>query len=75
MPYVNIQITKEGGPDGLGASAQQKRNIISGVTRLLQLELDKEPNTTHVVITEVPLENWGVGGLSVPEFRAIDSKG
>ena len=71
MPYVNIQITKEGGPNGTGASAQQKRNIIDGVTSLLQKELNKQPNTTHVVITEIELENWGVGGLPVVEYREL----
>lgn len=69
MPYVNIQITKEGGPNGTGASEQQKRNLIHGVTKLLQDELGKNPATTHVVINEIPLENWGVGGLSVENYR------
>lgn len=70
MPYVNIQITKEGGPNGFGASAVQKRNLISGVTELLHKELKKDPNTTHVVITEIELDNWGVGGLPVLDYRA-----
>ncbi len=69
MPYVNIQITKEGGPEGKGPSFEQKRNLIEGVTRLLQQELNKDPSTTHVVINEVALENWGVGGLPVIEYR------
>ena len=69
MPYVHIQITKEGGPEGKGASTIQKQNLIAGVTNLLKEELDKDPVTTHVVISEVELENWGVGGLAVEEFR------
>jgi len=71
MPYINIQITKEGGPDGLGASKEQKRNLIHGVTKLMQDELGKDPQTTHVVIQEVELDNWGVGGLPVPEYRKL----
>lgn len=71
MPYVNIQITKEGGPDGKGATIEQKQNLIAGVTALLKDELGKTPATTHVVISEVDLENWGVGGLSVPEYRRM----
>ncbi|ROZ64961.1 4-oxalocrotonate tautomerase family protein [Ramlibacter sp. WS9] len=63
MPYVNIQITRE------GVSREQKAELIRGVTDLLVRVLDKSPATTHVVIQEVDLDNWGVGGLPVPEFR------
>ena len=28
MPYVNIKITREGGPEGKGPSAQQKAELI-----------------------------------------------
>ena len=63
MPYVNIQITRE------GATAEQKAQLIKGTTELLQTVLNKDPNTTFVVIEEVPLENWGAGGLPVEEFR------
>ena len=30
MPYVNIKITREGGPEGKGPSAQQKAELIAG---------------------------------------------
>ncbi|RIV80628.1 4-oxalocrotonate tautomerase family protein [Aurantiacibacter xanthus] len=70
MPYVNIKITREGGPEGKGPSAEEKTRLIAGVTELLQTVLDKDPATIFVVIDEVALENWGIGGLSVPEYRA-----
>lgn len=70
MPYVNIKVTREGGPDGKGPSAEQKAEIIAGVTELLVRVLNKSPATTMVVIDEVELTNWGMGGMSVPEFRA-----
>ena len=63
MPYINIQITRE------GVTRAQKAQLIAGVTDLMVRVLDKNPATTHVVITEVELDNWGVGGLPVPEFR------
>lgn len=63
MPYVNIQITEE------GATAEQKRELIRGVTDLLATTLNKNPATTFVVIQEVPLDSWGAGGLPVEEFR------
>lgn len=64
MPYVNIKITRE------GATAAQKAELIRGVTQLLVDVLDKKPATTFVVIDEVALEDWGIGGLPVEEYRA-----
>lgn len=69
MPYVNIKITREGGPDGQGSTNEEKAALIRGVTELLKQVLGKDPDTTFVVIDEVALENWGIGGLSVPEYR------
>ncbi|MFC9293485.1 4-oxalocrotonate tautomerase family protein [Streptomyces sp. NPDC057011] len=63
MPYVNVRITRE------GATAAQKAEIIAGVTDLLVKVLDKDPATTFVLIDEVALENWGVGGVPTPEYR------
>ena len=63
MPYVNIKITRE------GASADEKAKLIAGVTDLLVEVLDKNPATTFVVIDEVDMEDWGVGGLPVDQFR------
>lgn len=69
MPYVNIKITKEGGPDNMGATAEQKKQLIDGVTKLLQDVLNKDPATTFVIIDEVSLDNWGISGKSVRTIR------
>ena len=66
MPFVNIKITREN-----GTTRQQKAALIKGVTDLLVEVLDKSPATTHVVIDEIDLDNWGVGGLPVEEFRRL----
>jgi 4-oxalocrotonate tautomerase len=63
MPYVNIKITQE------GASAEQKAEVIRGVTDLLARVLHKNPQTTVVFIEEVPLDNWGIGGETVTARR------
>ena len=63
MPYVNIKITRE------GATPEQKSELIKGVTDLLMRVLNKNPATTFVVIDEVAMEDWGVGGLPVDEYR------
>jgi 4-oxalocrotonate tautomerase len=63
MPFVNIQITRE------GATAEQKAELIAGVTALLQRVLNKNPATTFVIIDEVETDNWGIGGESVTVLR------
>ncbi|NML31731.1 2-hydroxymuconate tautomerase family protein [Paraburkholderia antibiotica] len=63
MPYVNIKITDE------GVTREQKKQLIAGVTEVLQKTLGKNPKTTTVVIDEINVDNWGMGGLPVPEFR------
>ena len=65
MPYVNIRITRE------GATPEQKQVLIAGTTQLLANVLGKNPATTFVVIDEVDLENWGIGGLPAEEFRKV----
>lgn len=63
MPYVNIRITRE------GATAAQKSALIEGVTELLRETLGKNPATTIVVIDEVDLEDWGMGGVPILDYR------
>lgn len=63
MPYVNIKITRE------GATPEQKKQLIAGVTRLLQEVLGKNPQTTFVIIEEVDTDNWGIAGETVTERR------
>jgi 4-oxalocrotonate tautomerase len=64
MPYVNIKITREG-----GTTPQQKAKLIKGVSELLLEVLNKPLNATFVVIDEVEMEDWGVGGLPVADYR------
>ena len=66
MPYIQVRITRE------GVTTQQKREVIHGVTQVMVDVLGKNPETTFVVIEEVPLENWGIGGDSVSERRKRD---
>jgi 4-oxalocrotonate tautomerase len=63
MPIVTIQITRE------GTTPEQKAALIKGATDLLVDVLNKPPGLTFVVIQEVELEDWGVGGLPVAEYR------
>ena len=73
MPYVNIKVTREGGPDGTGPTPDEKALLIQGVTDLLQHVLKKSPETTFVVIDEVSLDNWGLSGRPVRAIRATQT--
>lgn len=63
MPYVHIQITRE------GATVEQKAELIRCTTELLVRVLDKNPATTFVVIEEVDTDHWGIGGETVTVLR------
>jgi len=63
MPYVNIRITRE------GTTKEQKEKLIKGATQLLHEVLGKHPNTTIVVIDEVDIDNWGMGGDTITAYR------
>lgn len=70
MPYVNIQITREGTAPGRdAATAEEKAALIKGVSELLLNVLNKPVTSTFVVIDEVDTDNWGWGGLPALEYR------
>ncbi|CCM76011.1 tautomerase family protein [Rhizobium mesoamericanum] len=75
MPIVNIQVTREGTtPEHNSVTAEEKARIIAGVSNVLLEVLKKPLESTFVVIEEVDLDNWGWGGLPVPEFRKLSSQ-
>jgi len=63
MPYVNIKVTDE------HVTREQKQALIQGTTQLLVDVLNKNPETTFVVIDEVSTDNWGIGFQQVSEIR------
>lgn len=70
MPYVNIKVTREGTAPGQSSTTpEQKAALIKGVSQLLLDVLNKPLAATFVVIDEVELEDWGVGGLPVEDYR------
>ncbi len=69
MPLVNIKVT--GGKEA--PTAQQKAELIRGATELLSRVLGKNPQTTVVIIEEVPMDSWGIGGESITERRKKSS--
>ena len=71
MPYVLIQVTREGTEPGVDhVTAEQKAAIYKGVSQVLLDVLNKPPEWTWVVFQEVEAENWGWGGLPADVYRA-----
>jgi len=68
MPHVRIEITA-------GATREQKRALVSDVTRSLAYNLGKRPEHVHIVIDEVAEENWGFAGQLTDEWRAAQKGG
>ena len=67
MPYVNVKVT--GGSEA--PTTEQKQQIIEGVTDLLARVLNKNPATTVVVIDEIDMNNYGLGGKTITEVRKL----
>ena len=61
---MNIKITRE------RVTPPQKAQLIAGVTQLLVGVLNKNPQTTVVVLDEIDTDNWGIGGESVTLRRS-----
>lgn len=70
MPFVNIKLTG----DEEALTEQQKAELIKDVTDLLATKLGKNPQTTVVIIEEIPMANWGVGGKSIRVRRSEAKK-
>lgn len=56
MPVVTIQMWP-------GRSVDQKRKLTRAVTDAMIEHADVKPDGLHVVIQEVPLENWARAGV------------
>ena len=65
MPFVRICVTG----DEERPTPEQKRELISGVTKLVGDVLGKNTSNMVVIIDEIPMENYGIGGKTVRERR------
>lgn len=72
MPIVTVQFTREGTEPGVDhVTTEQKAAIYKGVSEVLLDVLGKPLDWTCVVFEEVEMENWGWGGMPVPEYRKL----
>ncbi|MCC6028738.1 MAG: 4-oxalocrotonate tautomerase family protein [Candidatus Korarchaeum sp.] len=64
MPVVIVNVWR-------GFSDASKRKIIEGITRVFA-ELGIPAEAVEIIIHEIPMENWGVGGMQASEkFREV----
>ena len=61
MPIANLQILQ-------GREPQLKASLIRSVTAAIADTLKVNPDSVRVIITEVPAELWGIGGISAKEL-------
>ncbi|WP_373453998.1 MULTISPECIES: 4-oxalocrotonate tautomerase family protein [unclassified Rhodococcus (in: high G+C Gram-positive bacteria)] len=67
---MRIEVTREGTSPGASTTTrEQKAALIKGVSELLLDVLSKPLDATTVVIAEVGMDDWGIGGLQVLDYR------
>lgn len=69
MPYASIKVTRE--PP---TTDDQKARLIREVTDSIVRILDKDPETTFVVMEEIDTGAWGIGGEPATVRRARAAK-
>lgn len=63
MPVVTVEMWP-------GRSVEQKRKLTKAITEAMIEHADAKPDGLHVIIHEIPLENWARAGV-----LGVDRKG
>jgi 4-oxalocrotonate tautomerase len=56
MPVVTVQLWA-------GRSLEQKRRLVAAITEAMVEHAGANPDALHVVLQEIPKENWGLAGM------------
>ena len=67
MPFVRICVTG----DEERPTPEQKRELISGVTKLVGDVLGKNTSNMVVIIDEIPMENYGISSMMTTMFEVF----
>lgn len=62
MPVVTIQMWT-------GRTPSQKRALVRAITEAMVQHAGAKPDNLHVIIQEVPKENWALAGVMGDERR------
>jgi 4-oxalocrotonate tautomerase len=60
MPVVTVELWE-------GRTVEQKRALCRAITDAMVEHAGARPDALHVVIHEVPKENWALGGVLGPD--------
>jgi 4-oxalocrotonate tautomerase len=60
MPDVHISWLE-------GRTIEQKRKVVERITQVLSEEAGAKPESTHVVIVDIPRTNFAAGGILVSD--------
>lgn len=63
MPVITVRTVE-------GISAEKKEELMARMTDVMKDVLGKNPEATHIIIEEIPAENWGIRGKTVAAIRS-----
>lgn len=56
MPVVTVQLWE-------GRTLEQKRSLVRAITDAMVEHASARPDALHVILQEIPKENWGRAGV------------
>jgi 4-oxalocrotonate tautomerase len=56
MPVVTVELWE-------GRTVEQKRKLVRAITDAMVEHAEANPDALHVIIHEIPPENWGLAGV------------
>jgi 4-oxalocrotonate tautomerase len=63
MPVVTVQMYT-------GRTSQQKRALVRAITDAMVQHAGAKPDNLHVILQEVPKENWALAGVMGDERKS-----
>ena len=60
MPVVTVEMWE-------GRTIEQKRRLVKAITEAMVEHADARPDALHVIIHDVPPQNWGLAGVLGPD--------
>lgn len=64
MPVLTVQMLE-------GRDKEKKKELIKNVTQAVAVTLDVPAESIRVIINEIPVDNYGVAGLPIMEYRLL----
>ena len=61
MPICQIYLLE-------GRTVEQKRTLIAKITEAMHEAIGAKPESVRVILTEMPKEHFGIGGISAGEL-------